>query len=115
MKKIISIPLRIFRFILFIGFYFKELFVSSILLAWDIVRPHKSFKHGIVGIDLDLKSDTAIIALSNLLSMTPGSLSVELSPDRKRLYVHSMYLEDPEAFKLKVKNTFEKKIKQIFE
>jgi multicomponent Na+:H+ antiporter subunit E len=115
MKKLSSIPLRIFRFILFIGFYFKELFVSSILLAWDIVRPHKSFKHGIVGIDLDLKSDTAIIALSNLLSMTPGSLSVELTPDRKRLYVHSMYLEDPEAFKLKVKNSFERKIKQIFE
>jgi multicomponent Na+:H+ antiporter subunit E len=115
MTKISSLPLRIFRFILFIGFYFKELFVSSLLLAWDIVRPRKSFKHGIVGIDLDLKSDTAIIALTNLLSMTPGSLSVELTPDRKRLYVHSMYLDDPEAFKLKIKNSFEKKIKQIFE
>lgn len=115
MKKISSLPLRIFRFILFIGFYFKELFVSSLLLAWDIVRPYKSFRHGIVGIDLDVKSDTAIIALSNLLSMTPGSLSVELTPDRKRLYVHSMYLDDPEAFKLKIKNSFEKKIKQIFE
>jgi multicomponent Na+:H+ antiporter subunit E len=115
MKKIIHIPLRILRFALFVIFYFKELFMSSLLLARDIIRPRHTFTHGIIAIDIDLKNDTSIITLANLLSMTPGSLTVDLSPDKKRLYIHSMYLEDPEKFKRKVKNSFEKAIKQIFE
>jgi multicomponent Na+:H+ antiporter subunit E len=115
MKKLTNIVVRIFRFILFIMFYFKEMFLASIMLAWDIVRPRKTFSHGIVGVDLELTNDTAIIALVNLISMTPGSLSVELTQDKKRLYIHAMYLEDQAKFKARIKNTLEMKIKQIFE
>lgn len=115
MKKIKDILIRVFRFAAFVMFYFKELTVSSILLARDILRKDHVFKHGIIGIDIDLKKDTSIIALANLISMTPGSLTVDLTPDKKRLYVHSMYLEDPEKFKRKIKTRFEKAIKQIFE
>jgi multicomponent Na+:H+ antiporter subunit E len=115
MKKVTKMIVRVFRVILFTLFYFKELLLASILLAWDIVRPRKTFSHGIVGVDLDLTNDTAIIALVNLISMTPGSLSVELTQDKKRLYIHAMYLEDPVKFKARIKNKLERKIKQIFE
>jgi multicomponent Na+:H+ antiporter subunit E len=53
--------------------------------------------------------------LSNLLSMTPGSLLVEYSAERKKLYIHSMYLHDIEAFRQKIKTQFEQPIKAIFE
>lgn len=115
MKRITNIPVRSFRLILFIIFYFKELVISSILLAWDILRPTMNFTHGIVGIDLELKSGTAIMVLVNLVSMTPGSLSVDLTPDRKRLYIHAMYLGDPESFKKNIKKNYEQRIKRIFE
>lgn len=115
MRKIADIVIRVLRFALFVLFYFKELTVSSILLARDILRKDHVFKHGIIGIDIDLKKDTSIIALANLISMTPGSLTVDLSPDKKRLYIHSMYLEDPERFRRKIKTRFEKEIKLIFE
>ncbi len=115
MKRSFNILIRIFRFILFSLYYFKELFVASVLLAWDIIRPHKTFSHGIIGVDLDLVNDTAIIAFVNLVSMTPGSLSVELTQDKTKLYIHAMYLDDPDKFRQKIKNKFERKIKMIFE
>jgi multicomponent Na+:H+ antiporter subunit E len=115
MKKTINFLIRILRFLAFVVFYLKELVVSSTLLARDILRPGPDFCHGIVAIDIDLKKDTSIIALSNLLSMTPGSLLVEYSPERKKLYVHSMYLHDIEAFRKKIKTQFEQPIKAIFE
>ncbi len=74
---------RIFDVLLFVLFYFKELIVSSSILAYDVVRPRKSFKHGIVAVPIDIKSDTALLALINLISMTPGSLVVDLTRDKK--------------------------------
>lgn len=106
---------RIFDVLLFVLFYFKELIVSSSILAYDVVRPRKSFKHGIVAVPIDIKSDTALLALINLISMTPGSLVVDLTRDKKTLYVHSMYLEDTEKFKRKLKHDFERRIKKVFE
>lgn len=106
---------RIFDVMQFIVFYIKELIISSSVLAYDVVRPRKSFKHGIVAVPIDIKSDTALLALINLVSMTPGSLVVDLTRDKKTLYVHSMYLDDAEEFKRKLKHDFERRIKKVFE
>jgi multicomponent Na+:H+ antiporter subunit E len=115
MKTFLNVLIRFLRFLAFVLFYLKELVVSSTLLARDILRPNPGFCHGIIAIETDLKNDTSIIALSNLLSMTPGSLLVEYSAERKKLYIHSMYLHDIEAFRQKIKTQFEQPIKAIFE
>jgi multicomponent Na+:H+ antiporter subunit E len=115
MKKILFISIRLFRLLLFIIFYFKELLLSGVLLARDIIRPKKTFTHGIIRIGIDISSPTALMTMVNLVSMTPGSLIIELTPDHRYLYVHVMYLEDPERFESDLKNKFEKKIKRIFE
>jgi len=106
---------RVFDVLLFILFYLKELVVSSSVLTYDVVRPRKSFKHGIVAVPIDVKSDTVLLALINLISMTPGSLVVDLTPDKKTLFVHSMYLDDAEEFKRRLKHDFERRIKKVFE
>lgn len=115
MKTLLSLPLRIFRLILFLLFYFAELVWASILLAIDILKPGGVFYHGIIAVDLDIKHPTGLIFLSSLVSMTPGSLNVELTSDRKKLYIHSMYLKDPEKFRRDFKKKYELKIKRIFE
>ncbi len=114
MKTLLHNVIRVLRFGAFMLFYFKELIVSSTLLAWDIIRLDHTFAHGIVRVNIDLKKDTSIIALANLLSMTPGSLTVDLSADKKSLYLHAMYLENPDKFRKKIKR-FETAIKNIFE
>jgi multicomponent Na+:H+ antiporter subunit E len=107
--------MRILKIISFMAFYAWEMLVSSFILAKDILHWNKNFEHGIVAVDIDLKSDMAILAMVNLVSMTPGSLTVELSHDRKKVFIHTMYLDDEQAFVYKIKNDFERRIKEVFE
>ncbi len=106
---------RLFAVLKFIPFYIWEMIVSSLVLAFDILRPKKSFHHGIVAVDIEVQNETALLVLVNLVSMTPGSLVVAISSDRKTLYVHTMYLENPQTFREEFKKDFEKRIKEIFE
>ncbi|MFW5707829.1 MAG: Na+/H+ antiporter subunit E [Bacteroidota bacterium] len=115
MKKVLRFIIRIFRSILFLVYYLKELIVSSLYVAWDIITPTDLMKPGIVEVPVDLKNDTAIIAFANLISMTPGSLTMDMSPDKKKIYIHAMYLHDKQEFIDKIKNELEYKIRQIFE
>ncbi len=115
MKMIFNFLLRVFRFIIFVFYYLKELIVSSLYVAWDIITPKDLMKPGIVEVPVDLKSETAIIAFANLISMTPGSLTMDMSPDKKKIYIHAMYLHDKQKFIDKMKNELEHKIRQIFD
>lgn len=115
MRKFFDFLVRIFMAILFIFYYLKELVVSSLYVAWDIITPHDLMKPGIVEVPVDLKTDTAIIAFANLISMTPGSLTMDMSPDKKKIYIHAMYLHNKEEFIFKMKNELERKIARIFE
>lgn len=114
MKQLIKYPVLAFRIVSFGIFYFKELFLSSAVLARDILSPGKQFKHGIVAVDINIPNDLGVLMFSNLLSMTPGTLTIELTPNRKRLYIHTMYLENADAFRNKIKHDFERRINKIF-
>lgn len=115
MRKVFEFIVRVFRFILFIFYYLKELILSSFYVAYDIITPKDLMKPGIVEVPVDLKNETAIIAFANLISMTPGSLTMDMSPDKKKIYVHAMYLYDKDEFIRKMKGELEKKIAEIFE
>lgn len=99
-----------------IGFFFYflyELFRANILVAADVVTPKFYMKPGIVEVPLDAKSNLEITLLANLISLTPGTLSLDVSHDRKVLYVHAMYIEDKEKFIRSIKNGFEKRLLAI--
>lgn len=113
MSSVLKYPVLLFRLGSFTIFYFKELFFSSFVLARDILWPARQFKHGIVAVDIDIQSDFGILLFSNLLSMTPGTLTIELTPERDRIYIHTMYLDDAEAFRRKVKHDFERRINNL--
>jgi multicomponent Na+:H+ antiporter subunit E len=115
MFNVLDVFLRIFRAFLFIFYYLKELVISSLFVAYDIITPTDHMRPGIVEVPVDLKTDTAIIAFVNLISMTPGSLTMDMSPDKKKIYIHAMYLNDKDEFIRKIKGELEFKIKQIFE
>jgi multicomponent Na+:H+ antiporter subunit E len=68
---------------------------------------------GIVSVPLDVTTDLEITILANVISLTPGTLSLDVSDDRKVLYVHSMYIKDREDFIRSIKNGFEKKLLNI--
>jgi len=80
-----------------IGFIIKELIISSFRIAWDILTPTVYARPRIVRIPIDDLDDVAITLLANAISLTPGSLALEVKHDRQILYVHLMYAEDRDA------------------
>lgn len=96
-----------------IGFFLMELVVSNFKVLWDIMTPRHINRPGIVGVPLTARSDLEIFIVANLLSLTPGSLSVDLSRDRKILYVHIMFLEDPEKTRQEIKNGLERRVLEV--
>ena len=99
----------------FIFYFLKELVVSSIRVAVDVMKPSFRMKSGIVGIPLDAKSDLEKTLLANSISLTPGTLSLDTSEDGKTLYIHAMYIDnnDVEAVRKEIKMGMESHILEI--
>lgn len=102
------------KFIKFIFYFFSELIKANLEVAYEVMTPHYRMTPGIVKVPLDLKSDQGITLLANLITLTPGTLSLDVSDDKKVLYVHSMYITDKEKFIKGIKNGFEKRILEIW-
>lgn len=98
-----------------LGYFLKEILVSNAAVARILLSPFSSLTPGIVAVPLDLKSDAGITVLANLVTLTPGTLSLDVSPDRTTLYVHAIHVEDPDAFRREVKEGFERRVKEVFE
>jgi multicomponent Na+:H+ antiporter subunit E len=105
------------RFLLAIGliaFFLKELVVSSVRVAIDVLRPRFTMRPAIIQVPLDVTSDIEITLLANLISLTPGTLSVDVSDDKAHLYVHAMYGDDPDLVVRGIKHDFERRIQEVF-
>jgi multicomponent Na+:H+ antiporter subunit E len=107
--------LKMFQVISFIGFFGKELFKANLRVAHDVLTPRHHMKPGVVAIPLDIKTDAEITLLANLITLTPGTLSLDISPDRSMLYVHAMYIEDIESFKREIKEGLERRIQEVLQ
>lgn len=99
-----------------VGFFFyfiKELIVANLVVAYDIVTPRDHMKPGIIAVPLDAETDMEITMLANLITLTPGSLSLDISKDKKVLYVHALYVDDAEEFRQKIKNGMERRLLEV--
>lgn len=101
------------RVISFIFYFLYELVKANLEVAYEVMTPKHNMTPGIVGFPLDAKTDLEISFLANLISLTPGTLSLDVSDDRKVLYIHSMYIKDRENFIYGIKNGFEKRLLEI--
>ena len=66
-------------------------------------------------VPLERRDDATIFILSTLITLTPGSLSIDVASDRSVLYIHAMYMEDADAFRYKIKHGFERRLLGILE
>jgi len=101
------------QFIRFALFFTKELIVSSYRVAIDVVKPLPLMRPGVVGIPLDAETDLEITMLANLISLTPGTLSLDVSADRKTLYIHAMYVIDADELRREIKDGLERRLLEL--
>lgn len=85
-----------------------ELIVSSVDVLWDILTPGQRSNPAIVDMPLDVKTDAGILLVTNLISLTPGTLSIDVSEDRKTLRLHVMFADDPDAVCKSIKDGMER-------
>lgn len=104
---------RLPRIIAFIFFFLYELLKANIQVAHDVITPKFYMKPGIVRIPLDAKTDFEITLLANLITLTPGTLSLDVSDDRMILFVHAMYIKNKQQFVSSIKTGFEKRLLEI--
>lgn len=103
---------RAVEFILFAAW---EIFLANLRVAITVLSPQPRLRPGVVGVPLSLKSLAGISLLMNLITLTPGTLSLDVSSDRKMLFVHTLWLESTEEFIQKIKQDYERRIMELFE
>ncbi|PVY40737.1 Na+/H+ antiporter subunit E [Pontibacter virosus] len=103
------------RALSFVMFFLKELVVANLRVAYDILTPNYHMKPAVVAIPLSVTTDLEITLLANIITLTPGSLMIDISADRKFLYMHTLYVKDDdlELVKQHVKNGFERRLIQL--
>ena len=98
-------------------FFLWELTLASFQVAYEVIKPAHDMQPGIVAIPLDVKTDLGITIFSALVTLTPGSLSLDVSADKSHLFIHAMYIDqgDIEALVNELKNGFERRIIRVLE
>lgn len=97
----------------FFGFFVTQLVKANLRIAYEVLTPPHTMRPGVVAVPLDLETDAEITLLANLLTLTPGSLSLDVSADRRVLYVHEMYMRDPEQARREIKEGFERRVMEV--
>jgi multicomponent Na+:H+ antiporter subunit E len=101
---------RVHRVVGLAAYFFYELVKANFRLALDVATPRYDMKPGIIAVPLDATQDSQILLLSMLINTTPGSVALDISPDRKTLYVHVMYMDTPDAAREEIKTGFERRV-----
>lgn len=96
------------------AFFSWELVVANVRVAIDVLRGHH-IEPAVVAIPLDVDSDGEILLLSMLINITPGSVTIDLSDDRRTLYVHVMHMKSPDETRREIKDGFERRVRLLFE
>lgn len=97
--KLLRILGKLEAIVLVTVFFLYEVVLANLRVAFDVLTLQHFMRPGIVAIPLEARTDLEIALLANLISLTPGTLSLDVSSDRKFLFVHAMYLSDPGSFK----------------
>ena len=95
----------------------------ALLYAWDLILANlrvaysvlvsSRLRPGVVAVPLDVETDVEISLLVNLITLTPGTLSLDVSADRRVLYVHTIHVEDVEDFRCQIKQGLERRVREL--
>lgn len=104
---------RIWHVLELAAFFLRELVVASGRIVVDVVTPSHRMQPGVIAVPLDVETSAEITLLANLISLTPGTLSLDVSDDRSTLFIHVMYVRDRDvdAERERIKRRFERRVR----
>jgi multicomponent Na+:H+ antiporter subunit E len=95
------------------GFFLWQLVRANLRLAAEFATPRFQMTPGILAVPLDATREHEILLLAILINLTPGSVALDVSEDRKIMYVHVMYIGSPDEARAQIKQGFERRVLQL--
>lgn len=110
-------PTRYLWFLIYLPLFVWECFKANIDVAFRVIHPKRPIRPGIVKVKTSLRSDTALTFLANSITLTPGTLTVDVDKENGYLYVHWINVRstDIEEATERIVGRFERILKRIFE
>ncbi len=91
-----------------------DIVASSIEVARRVLGPEAAIRPGFIEVPLVLTDDWAITLLAGIITMTPGTLTADVAPDRSHLLVHALHIDDAAALVASIKSRYEAPLQEIF-
>lgn len=104
---------RVWAFIKLTFLFFKELTLSNISVLMLIIKPKMPIRPAIFAMPTVLEKDWEITLLSSLITLTPGTIVIDISDDNKTLYIHSIDFDNADEAINSIRDTFEKAILEV--
>ncbi|MCC6857021.1 MAG: Na+/H+ antiporter subunit E [Bryobacterales bacterium] len=98
------------RAVVLMGYLLWQIVLANLRVALDVVSVRFRMRPGVIRLPLDVTTDGEILLLSAMINLTPGSVALDVSPDRRIMYVHVMHIETPEDAKRRIKEGFERRV-----
>lgn len=92
-----------------------ELVMGSIQVVIDVLTPQHRSRPGIIAVPLDTHREMAVLVLTNYISLTPGTLCLDVTEDCHTLYIHAMFADDPDEVRRAIKDGVERRVKEAME
>lgn len=105
---------RVVALIKFISLFLWQVFLSSVFVARIAITPSPKNRPGIVAFPLRLTTDGTITALTHMLTLTPGAVPIDITPDKKEIFIHCLDLNDLDAVR-ESKELFEDLLLEVTE
>lgn len=92
-----------------------DIMVANVQVAWIVIsKPNSALKPAWIEVPLDLRQPEAITILAGTITLTPGTVSSDLSDEGHSLLVHVLHTEDADAERDTIKDRYERRLKEIF-
>lgn len=95
--------LRSYRIARFLGYFVYELVASNVIVAWEIITPRSGLAPVIIAMPLRARTRVERTVFVGIVTLTPGTLSLDMRDDPATLYVHGMHASDVDRFRARLR------------
>jgi multicomponent Na+:H+ antiporter subunit E len=97
----------------FVVFFMRELVISTFRVAREVLALTPRRRPAIIAFPLDARTDFEITLFANLMTLTPGTLALDVSEDRSILFIHCMFVDDADRIRREIKDGFERRVLEL--
>lgn len=109
----LNLIVRTWKLSVLVLFFLWELLLANIRVTIDIITPNDNIRAGVVAVPLDIQGPVSVAVLANIISLTPGTVTMDVSDDQTVLYIHTMHLKDADEFRRDIKEGFERRLMEV--